>query len=136
MAKVPKLPPPKHNEAYVCQWADGSDYADGNWYRAQVRNVTNEKVTIVFVDFGNETTILRKDWGEKARSLGGFLTERPMCSLPMWDGAFDDVQDLEGIQVFLDEHAESKFTFVPELAYGGKYTDETASGKLLIDGVP
>ena len=83
MPKVRALPPPKQNEAFVCLWDE-----DEIWYRAQVRNVTSEKVTVVFVDFGNEAIIERNMWTQKARCPGGFLTERPMCTLPFYDSSY------------------------------------------------
>ena len=42
----------------------------------------------------------------------------------------------EQVDAFLEEKAESVFTFVPDLDYNGSYTDEVANGKIFVDGVP
>ena len=104
------------------------------WYRAQVRNATKEKITVVFVDFGNEEAYDRSTWTQTARCPGGFMTERPMCMLPFWDSSLND--NVDEIEAFLGERAESKITFVPELNHSGSYTDEVAMGQVFVDDVP
>lgn len=78
----------------VALFSDDSDPdSDNLWYRAFVREKTNEKLKVAFIDYGNEATINFKD----TRLMPQHLVEQPplafLCSLNGFDktkGAWEE----------------------------------------------